>query len=416
MSKPKVVITGLGAIAPNGNDVDTFWSALVAGKSGIDSIKSYDTTDHSVTIAGEIKNFNYEDHLERKEARKLDRFTILALVAAKEAINNAKLDSSKLDPDRIGVILGSGVGGVATLIEQQNVILDRGPKRVSPHFVPKMIANIAAGHVAIRWNLKGPNQTVVSACASGTDAIGIALRLIQAGDADAIITGGSEASVLPLTIAGFANMRALSTRNDDPKTASRPFDLDRDGFILSEGSGLLVIETEEHALARNAPIIAELAGYGASDDAYHVTQPSEGGAGGAKAMQIAIANAGLKLTDISYINAHGTSTPYNDKNESKAIRTVFGEYADKLKVSSTKSMTGHLLGASGAVEAIASVKAIQQQIAPPTINYQTPDPECLLDYIPNKAQSFEINSVMSNSFGFGGHNGVLVFKKYENNS
>ena len=412
MSKPKVVITGLGAVAPNGNNVDIFWSALVSGKSGIDSINSYDTTDHSVKIAGEVKNFNYEDHLERKESRKLDRFTIFALVAAKEAINNAKLDSSTLDPDRIGVILGSGVGGVATLIEQQNVILDRGPKRVSPHFVPKMIANIAAGHVAIRWNLKGPNQTIVSACASGTDSIGIALRLIQSGDADAIVTGGSEASVLPLTIAGFANMRALSTRNDDPKGASRPFDLDRDGFILGEGSGILVIETEEHAKSRNAPILAELAGYGASDDAYHVTQPSEGGAGGAKAMQHAIANAGLNPEDISYINAHGTSTPYNDKNESKAISTVFGKHANKIQVSSTKSMTGHLLGASGAVEAIASVKAIQEQIAPPTINYHTPDPECELNYIPNKAQSFEINSVMSNSFGFGGHNGVLVFKKY----
>jgi 3-oxoacyl-[acyl-carrier-protein] synthase II len=390
MSKPKVVITGLGAVAPNGNNVDTFWSALVAGKSGIDTIKSYDTTDHSVTIAGEIKNFNYEDHLERKDARKLDRFTILALVAAKEAINNAKLNLSTLDSDKIGVILGSGVGGVATLIEQQNVIQDRGPKRVSPHFVPKMIANIAAGHIAIRWNLKGPNQTIVSACASATDAIGIALRLIQSGDADAIVTGGSEASVLPLTIAGFA--------------------------ILSEGAGILVIETEEHAKARNAPILAELAGYGASDDAYHVTQPSEGGVGGAKAIHRAIANAGLRPEDISYINAHGTSTPHNDKNESKAIRTVFGNHTDKLKVSSTKSMTGHLLGASGAVEAIASIKAIQQQIAPPTINYQTPDPECELDYIPNKAQSFEINSVMSNSFGFGGHNGVLVFKKYTNNT
>jgi len=416
MSKPKVVITGVGAIAPNGNNVESFWSALVAGKSGIDSIKSYDTTDHSVTIAGEVKNFDYEDHIERKDARKLDRFSIFALVAAKEAIDNSKLDSSTLDSDKIGVILGSGVGGVATLIEQQNVIQDRGPKRVSPHFVPKMIANIAAGHIAIRWDLKGPNQTIVSACASSTDAIGIALRLIQAGDADAIVTGGSEASVLPLTIAGFANMRALSTRNNDPQAASRPFDLDRDGFILGEGSGILVIETEKHALARNAPIIAELAGYGATDDAYHVTQPSEGGIGGAKAMQRAITNAGLIPKDISYINAHGTSTPYNDKNESKAIRKVFGKYADKLKVSSTKSMTGHLLGASGAVEAIASVKAIQQQIAPPTINYQTPDPECVLDYIPNKAQSFEINSVMSNSFGFGGHNGVLVFKKYRNNT
>lgn len=275
-----------------------------------------------------------------------------------------------------------------------------------------MIANIAAGHIAIRWNLKGPNQTIVSACASGTDAIGIALRLIQAGDADAIITGGSEASVLPLTIAGFANMRALSTRNDDPRAASRPFDLDRDGFVLSEGCGILVIETEEHALNRNAPIIAEIAGYGASDDAFHVTQPSEGGEGGAKAMQRALVNAGMQINEIDYINAHGTSTPFNDKNESKGIKTVFGEHADKIKISSTKSMTGHLLGASGAVEAVASVKAIEEQIAPPTINYKSPDPECDLYYIPNKAESFEINNVMSNSFGFGGHNGVLIFKKY----
>jgi len=413
MTKPKVVVTGLGAVAPNGNNLEEFWSALITGKSGIDEIRSYATEDHSVKIAGEIKNFNYEEHIDRKDARKLDRFTILALVAAQEAITNAKLDSSKFDPNKIGVIIGSGVGGVATLIEQQHVLETKGPKRVSPHFVPKMIANIAAGHIAIKWNLKGPNQTVVSACASATDAIGIALRLIQAGDAEAIITGGSEASVLPLTIAGFANMRALSTRNDEPKQASRPFDLDRDGFVLSEGAGILVIETEQHALARNAPILAELAGYGASDDAFHVTQPSVGGAGGAIAMQRAITDANMTPNDLSYINAHGTSTPYNDKNESNAIRTVFGNHADKIKISSTKSMTGHLLGASGAVEAIASVKALEKQIAPPTINLKTPDPECDLNCIPNKAQNFEINSVMSNSFGFGGHNGVLVFKKYE---
>lgn len=412
MNKPKVVVTGLGAIAPNGNDVQSFWSALINGKSGIDTITTYDTTDHSVTIAGEIKNFNYEDHLDKKVIRKLDRFTIFSLVAAEEALKNAQLDSSKLDPDRIGVILGSGVGGVATLVEQQMVLNERGPKRVSPHFVPKMIANIAAGHIAIKWNFKGPNQTVVSACASATDAIGIALRLIQAGDADAIITGGSEASVLPLTIAGFANMRALSTRNDDPQAASRPFDLDRDGFVLGEGCGIIVIETEEHALKRNAPIIAELAGYGASDDAYHVTQPSEGGEGGAKAMQRAITNAGLQPKDIDYINAHGTSTPYNDKNETSGIKMVLGDHAKNVKISSTKSMTGHLLGASGAVEAVAAVKIIEQQLAPPTINYTTPDPNCDLYYIPNEAESFEINNVMSNSFGFGGHNGVLIFKKY----
>jgi len=412
MNKPKVVVTGLGALAPNGNNVKSFWNALLNGKSGIDSIKSYDTTNHSVTIAGEIKDFNYEDHIDRKDARKLDRFTILSLVAAQEAIKNAQLDSSKLNPDNIGVILGSGVGGVSTLVEQQMVLHERGPRRVSPHFVPKMIANIAAGHLAIRWNLKGPNQTVVSACASATDAIGIALRLIQAGDAEAIVTGGTEASVLPLTIAGFANMRALSTRNDDPQAASRPFDLDRNGFVLSEGSGIIIIETEEHALKRNAPILAEIAGYGASDDAFHVTQPSEGGEGGAKAMQKAITDAGLQAEDIDYVNAHGTSTPYNDKNESGGIKSVLGSFADSVKISSTKSMTGHLLGASGAVEAVASVKSIEEQIAPPTINYTTPDPDCDLYYIPNKAESFEINTVMSNSFGFGGHNGVLVFKKY----
>ena len=412
MSKPKVVITGLGAIAPNGNTVEEYWRALLSGKSGIDQIQTYDTEGHSVTIAGEVKNFEYDDHLERKESRKLDRFTILALVAAQEAIEKAKLNSANLDPDRIGVILGSGVGGVSTLVEQQMVLMNRGARRVSPHFVPKMIANIAAGHIAIRWNYKGPNQTVVSACASGTDAIGVALRLIQAGDADCIITGGSEASVLPLTIAGFANMRALSTRNDAPKRASRPFDLDRDGFVLGEGSGILVIETEEHAIKRGAPILAQLSGYGATDDAFHVTQPSEGGAGGAKAMKRAIADAGLTPKDISYINAHGTSTPYNDKNESAAIRTVFADYTDKLKISSTKSMTGHLLGASGAIEAIASVMSIVEQVGPPTINYTTPDPDCDLDYIPNQSESFEINSVVSNSFGFGGHNGVLVFKKY----
>lgn len=402
----------MGAIAPNGNNVDDFWSALIAGKSGIDSIKSYDTDGHTVKIAGEVTNFDYEDYFTRKESRKLDRFSIFALVAAEEAIKNAGLDSNKLNPDKIGVIIGSGVGGVGTLIEQQTVLLNKGPRRISPHFVPKMIPNIAAGHIAIRWNLQGPNQTIVSACASGTDAIGIAMRLIQAGDADAIITGGTEASVLPLTIAGFANMRALSTRNDDPLAASRPFDLDRDGFVLGEGAGMLVIETEEHAKSRNANILAEVAGYGATDDAFHVTQPSVGGVGGAKAMRRAIADAGLQPEDISYINAHGTSTPFNDKNESKGIRAVFGEYSDNLKISSTKSMTGHLLGASGAIEAVVAVKTIKQQMAPPTVNYSTPDPECDLDYIPNEAQSFEINSVMSNSFGFGGHNGVLVFKKY----
>jgi 3-oxoacyl-[acyl-carrier-protein] synthase II len=325
----------------------------------------------------------------------------------------ANIDFKSIDLDRVGVTIGSGVGGIQTLEEQHSVIENKGARRVSPHFVPKMIANIAGGHLSIRWGFRGPNQTVVSACASATDAIGMAMRLIIAGDAEMMICGGTEASVTPLTIAGFGNMRALSPRSDDPTKASRPFENDRDGFVLGEGAGMLVIETESHAINRGANILAELAGYGSTDDAFHVTQPAMGGAGALKAIERAIKDAGLQTTDIDYINAHGTSTPFNDRNESAAISTLFGEHCNKLKVSSTKSMTGHLLGAAGGIEAVAAVKTIQDQLLPPTINYDSPDPDCTLDYVPNEAQAQNVNAVLSNTFGFGGHNAVICVRKYD---
>ena len=322
------------------------------------------------------------------------------------------LHNQPFEFDRAGVVIGTGVGGIQTLEEQHSTIENRGARRVSPQFVPKMISNIAGGHLSLRWNLRGPNQTVTSACASGTDAIGIAMRLISSGDADIMITGGTEASITPLTIAGFANMRALSQANTDPQKASRPFDLNRDGFVLSEGSGMLVIESEAHAKNRGAEILAELAGYGASDDAFHITQPSPGGMGAYKAMEKAINNAKLNTEQIDYVNAHGTSTPFNDKNESQAIQNLFKDHSKNMKVSSTKSMTGHLLGAAGGIEAVSLVKSINTQIIPPTINYITPDPDCALDYVPNHSQDFKFECALSNTFGFGGHNAVICIKKY----
>ena len=393
MSRDKVVITGIGAVAPNGNNVNDFWTSLTNGISGIGPITYFDSSNHRVKIAGELNGFQPDSILDPKEIRKLDPFSIYALVATQEAISMSGLDSESLNPDRIGVTIGTGVGGIQTLEDQQRVIDQKGARRVSPQFVPKMIANIAGGHLSIRWGLRGPNQTVTSACASATDAIGMAMRLILSGDADAMVTGGTEASVTALTIAGFANMKALSQSNEIPERASRPFDKDRDGFVLGEGSGMLVIERESHAKNRGAPILAELAGYGSTDDAFHITQPSKGGSGALKAMERAITDAGLNIDDIDYINAHGTSTPYNDKNESAAITELFRNHCEKLKVSSTKSMTGHLLGAAGGIEAVASVKAILEQTLPPTINYDTPDPECTLDYVPNIAQSSNVNSV-----------------------
>ena len=412
MSRDKVVITGIGAVTPNGNNVKEFWTSLTNGISGIGPITYFDSSNHRVKIAGELNGFQPDSFLDSKEIRKLDPFSIYALVATQEAISMAGLDSESLNPDRIGVTIGTGVGGIQTLEDQQKVIDQKGARRVSPQFVPKMIANIAGGHLSIRWGLRGPNQTVTSACASATDAIGMAMRLILSGDADAMVTGGTEASVTALTIAGFANMKALSQSNEVPERASRPFDKDRDGFVLGEGSGMLVIERESHAKNRGAHILAELAGYGSTDDAFHITQPSKGGSGALKAMERAIKDAGLNIDDIDYINAHGTSTPYNDKNESAAITELFKNHCEKLKVSSTKSMTGHLLGAAGGIEAVASVKSLLEQTLPPTINYDTPDPECTLDYVPNIAQSSNVNSVLSNTFGFGGHNAVICIRKY----
>ncbi|MED5317037.1 MAG: beta-ketoacyl-ACP synthase II [Candidatus Neomarinimicrobiota bacterium] len=412
MARSKIVVTGLGALAPNGNSVDQFWANSIAGKSGIGPVSQFNTEGHRVTIAGELSDFDPESVLDSREVRKLDPFSIYAITAADEAVTMAGIDPDKLDLDRVGVTIGTGVGGIQTLEDQHTAIETRGPRRVSPLFVPKMIANIAGGHLSMRWGFRGPNQTVTSACASATDAIGMAMRLILAGDADVMIAGGTEASVTGLCIAGFANMKALSQSCTEPEKASRPFDADRDGFVLGEGSGILVIETEEHALDRGAVILAELAGYGSTDDAFHITQPAPEGAGAREAMKRAIQDAGLKTTDIDYINAHGTSTPFNDRNETAAIRNLFGSHADSLKVSSTKSMTGHLLGAAGGIEAVITVKAIVHQLLPPTINYETPDPECTLDYVPNTAQEHTVNAALSNTFGFGGHNAVLCFRRY----
>ncbi|MCH2649797.1 MAG: beta-ketoacyl-ACP synthase II [Candidatus Marinimicrobia bacterium] len=412
MTREKIVITGLGAVAPNGNSVDEFWTSLTAGISGIGPITCFDPSGHRVKIAGELSGFEPESVLDPKEIRKLDPFSVYALVATDEAVTMAGVNPEKLDLDRVGVTIGTGVGGIQTLEDQHSTIENRGARRVSPQFVPKMIANIAGGHLSIRWGFQGPNQTVTSACASATDAIGLAMRLIIAGDADMMITGGTEASITPLTIAGFANMRALSQSNDEPERASRPFDNDRDGFVLGEGAGMLVIETEGHAKNRGATILAELAGYGSTDDAFHITQPPAGGTGALKAMERAVQDAELGLNEIDYINAHGTSTPFNDKNESSAIAKLFKNHSSQLKVSSTKSMTGHLLGAAGGIEAVASVKTILEQTLPPTINYETPDPDCTLDYVPNTAQTHTVNAVLSNTFGFGGHNAVICIRKY----
>jgi len=411
----KIVVTGLGVLAPNGINVPTFWNALCSGTSGIDTIRGFDISNFPITIAGECPEFDTEKFIDKREIRKIDRFTVLSLIASQEAIQHSGIDLDTIQKERIGVVLGTGVGGIQTLEEQHSALVSRGPRRVSPHFVPKMIANIAAGQISIKNGFQGPNQTITSACASANDAIGYGLRLLRYGDADVVISGGSEASVSPLPMAGFANMKALTSQNDVPSEASRPFDLNRSGFVMGEGAGILIMETEEHAKKRNAVILAELAGYGSTDDAYHVTQPIEGGIGAVNAMNLAMIDGKINKEDINYINAHGTSTYYNDKNESAAIRTLFGDHAQSLKVSSTKSMTGHLLGASGAIEAIACVQAIVNQRIPPTINYTTPDPECDLDYVPNQSESLKITGILSNSFGFGGHNAVLSFKPWNHN-
>ena len=410
----RVVVTGMGAVAPNGNSVSEYWDALTAGQSGIDHITYFDTTDFPVKIAGELSNFDPEQYFERKEVRKLDPFSVYALVSSNEAIKMSGLDAGGFDPQRAGVMLGCGIGGITTLLAEHVVLQNRGARRISPFFVTKLISNIAGGQIAIKWDLRGPNQTVTSACASATDAIGLALRLIQSGSADIMVAGGTEATICDLPLAGFSTIRALCNAADPPQSASRPFDKDRGGFVMGEGAGILILETEKHAQSRGATIIGELAGYGSTNDAFHVTQPAEGGAGAVKAMQLAIEDAGAEPEEVDYINAHGTSTPYNDKNETAAIKTVFGDHARKLKISSTKSMTGHLLGASGGIEAIAALKTIEKQTIPPTINYTTPDPDCDLDYVPNTAEETQVNSVLSNTFGFGGHNAVVFMRKWQN--
>ncbi|SES66758.1 3-oxoacyl-[acyl-carrier-protein] synthase II [Natronincola peptidivorans] len=410
--KRRVVVTGLGCVTPIGTGKDEFWKGLTSGVSGIDLITKFDTSDYPTKIAAEVKDFNPEVYIDKKEARKMDKFTQFAIAASQLAINDAKLNVEEIETERFGVILGSGIGGIETFEEQNQRLIDKGAKRVSPFFIPMMITNIGSGHVSMFFNAKGPNSTVVTACASSTNAVGEAFRVIERGDADIMITGGTEASITPLAIAGFASMKAMSTFNEDPKKASRPFDLNRDGFVMGEGAGMLILEDLEHAVNRGARIYGEIVGYGMSADAYHITAPDPEGKGASRAMENALNDAEITYKDIDYINAHGTSTPYNDKFETMAIKKVFKEHAKELCVSSTKSMTGHLLGAAGGVEGIACVLAIYNNIVPPTINYETPDEACDLDYVPNEAREKIVNYALSNSFGFGGHNATIVFKKY----
>ena len=409
----RVVITGMGAITPVGNNVESFWDSLKNGKSGVTRVTRFDPEPFKCQIAAEVKDFDPAEYIDKKEARRMDRFTQFAVVAADEAIKNSGLDLEKEDLWRIGVITGSGVGGMETIEDQHQGLMERGAGRVSPFFVPMMISNIAPAQIAIKYGLKGANFNVVSACASGTNALGEAFKKIQDGGCDVMLAGGCEAAITPLSFAGFCNMKAMSTRNDEPEHASRPFDNDRDGFVMGEGAGILVLEEYEHAKNRGANIICEFVGYGATDDAYHITSPIPGGLGGAKAMEFAIKDAGIDVKDITYINAHGTSTKYNDSFETQAIKSVFGESAKDVYVSSTKSVTGHLLGAAGAIEAIACAKAISEGFIPPTINYTTPDEECDLNYVPNEGIKKDVKYAMSNSLGFGGHNATIIFKKYE---
>ncbi|HHY72473.1 MAG TPA: beta-ketoacyl-ACP synthase II [Bacillus bacterium] len=412
MEKRRVVITGLGAVTPCGLDVDTTWSNVVNGISGVCEVTRVDKEVFPAKVAGEIKDFKPEDFIDKKEARRMDRFTQYALAAAIMAVKDANLEITDEIATRVGVWIGSGIGGMETHEEQHKNFLEKGYRRVSPFYVPMMIADMAAGQVSIALGAKGINACTTTACASGANSIGDAFKVIQRGDADYMITGGTEAPITNMSFAGFCMAKALST-NPDPSKASRPFDLNRDGFVMGEGAGILVLESLESALARGAKIYAEIVGYGATGDAYHITAPAPGGEGGARAMKMALQDAGLKAEEIDYMNAHGTSTDYNDKYETMAVKEVFGEHAYKMAVSSTKSVTGHLLGAAGAVEAIFSVKAITDGIIPPTMNLETPDPECDLDYVPNQARKQAVNAVLSNSLGFGGHNVSLIFKKYE---
>lgn len=411
--KNRVVITGLGVVSPIGKDWKTFWNSLIEGKSGVGPVTHFDATEYPTRIAAEVKDFDPGQYMDKKEARRMDRFVQLAVAASKLAMEDAKLDMSQEDPHRVGVYIGSGIGGLGTMEEQHKNLLNRGPKRVSPFFIPMMIANMASGQVSILTGAQGPNSSAVSACSTGAHSIGDSFKILQRGDADVMISGGAEATILPMAFAGFSSMGAFSTRNDEPEKASRPFDKERDGFVMGEGSGIVILETLDHALKRGAHIYAEVVGYGMTADAYHMTSPSPEGEGAKRSMLHAIADAGLAPEEIDYINAHGTSTEYNDKFETMAIKSAFGEHARKLAISSTKSMTGHMLGAAGAIEAIACALVLQEQIIPPTINYEHPDPECDLDYVPNVARKARVRAAISNSLGFGGHNATLAFKAYE---
>jgi 3-oxoacyl-[acyl-carrier-protein] synthase II len=403
----------MGTVNALGLNLKDSWSAFLAGKSGSGMITHFDTTDYTTKFAAEVKGFDPENYFDKKESRRLDPFAQYAIVCAREAIEQSELDLEKEDRDQIGVIVGSGIGGMLSFETEIAKLFNQGPRRVSPFFIPQMISDIAAGHISMEYNLKGPNYATVSACATSGHALGAAAMAIQRGDADVMVAGGSEAAITPIGIAGFNSMKALSTRNDDPSTASRPFDLNRDGFVMGEGAGIIVLEELDHALDRSAKIWAEIAGIGFTADAHHLTAPAPGGEGAVRAMRRCLEDGGLTPEDVDYINAHGTSTPYNDKNETEAIKTVFGDYANEIAISSTKSMTGHILGAAGGVELIVSALAIHNNKIPPTINYETPDPECDLNYTPNKAIDREVNVAVSNTFGFGGHNACLSLKKYE---
>ncbi|SCZ76916.1 beta-ketoacyl-ACP synthase II [Acidaminobacter hydrogenoformans] len=408
----RVVITGAGAITPIGTGRENYWKALREGVCGIKPIKSFDASEYTTQVAAEIEDFVPENYIPKKETKRMDRFTQFAVAAAKMAVEDGGLDLEAIDANRFGCVVGSGIGGLQTMEEEHAKLMAKGPGRVSPFLIPMMIGNMAAGAVSMALNAKGPNYCVVTACASGTNAIGEGFRLIQRGDADLVLAGGTEASITPFGIAGFCSMKAMSTRNDDPKTASRPFDVDRDGFVMGEGSGILLLESLEHALARGARILGEVAGFGMSADAYHITSPAPGGEGAARSMMSAIADAGIEPSAINYINAHGTSTPYNDKFESMAIKSVFGEHVKNLCVSSTKSMTGHLLGASGAVEAVACLLATHENYMHGTMGIQNIDPEIGLEVLANQGREAEVEYALSNSLGFGGHNATLILKKY----
>ncbi|MDJ0636574.1 MAG: beta-ketoacyl-ACP synthase II [Xenococcaceae cyanobacterium MO_188.B29] len=408
----RVVITGLGAITPIGNNLNEYWEGLLNGRNGIAPITLFDASQHPCKIAGEVKGFDPYEYIERKEAKRMDRFAQFAVAASKQTIADAKFVIDDLNADRVGVLIGTGVGGIKVMEDQQVNLITKGPRKVSPFTIPTMIANMAAGLTAIHIGAKGPNSCTVTACAAGSHAIGDAFRLIQRGYATAMICGGTEAAITPLPFAGFASAKALSTRNDDPAHASRPFDRDRDGFVMGEGAGILFLEELEHALSRGAKIYGEIVGYGMTCDAYHMTSPVPDGQGATKAIELALKDAQLTPEQVDYINAHGTSTPANDSTETKAIKKALGERAYNIAVSSTKSMTGHLLGGSGGIEAVATVMAIANDKVPPTINLENPDPECDLDYVPQQSRSHQVGVALSNSFGFGGHNVTLAFKKY----